>query len=126
LLSRLRDNKGYVTNIPDRVMDAEQVIGSYHQLWHVEQSFRMSKTDLAARPIFARTRDAIEAHLTIVFTALAVAREAQHRSGLAIRNLIRRLRPLRSATIAINRAEQTFPPAIDTDRQAILDALKQP
>ena len=123
---RLTGLKGYVTNIPDRVMDAEQVIGSYHQLWHVEQSFRMSKTDLAARPIFARTRDAIEAHLTIVFTALAVAREAQHRSGLAIRNLIRRLRPLRSATIAINGAEQTFPPAIDTDRQAILDALKQP
>ncbi len=41
-----------------------------------EQSFRMSKTDLAARPMFVRKRDAIEAHLTIVFTALAVAREA--------------------------------------------------
>jgi hypothetical protein len=44
----------------------------------------MSKTDLAARPMFVRTRDAIEAHLTIVFTALAVAREAQDRTGLAI------------------------------------------
>jgi hypothetical protein len=33
----------------------------------------MSKTDLAARPMFHHTRDAIEAHLTIVFTALAVA-----------------------------------------------------
>jgi hypothetical protein len=43
----------------------------------LEQSFRMSKTDLRARPMFARTRDAIEAHLTIVFTALAVARTAQ-------------------------------------------------
>jgi hypothetical protein len=56
------------------MMDAGEVIGSYHDLWHVEQSFHMSKTDLAARPMFARTRDAIEAHLTIVFTALAVAR----------------------------------------------------
>jgi hypothetical protein len=74
--------------------------------------------------MFARTRDAIEAHLTIVFTALAVAREAQHRTGLAIRNVIRQLRPLRSATIAINGAEQTFPPAIDPDRQAILNDLK--
>jgi len=35
--------------------------------------------------MFVRTRDAIEAHLTIVFTALAVAREAQDRTGLAIR-----------------------------------------
>ncbi|RPH38421.1 MAG: IS1634 family transposase, partial [Burkholderiales bacterium] len=35
--------KGYVTNldVPD-----EQVIASYHQLWHIEQSFRMSKSDL--------------------------------------------------------------------------------
>jgi hypothetical protein len=62
----------------------------------------------------------------IVFTALAVAREAQNRTGLAIRNLVRQLRPLRSATIAINGAEQAFPPAIPDDKQAILDALSQP
>ena len=69
--------KGYVTNIPAPVMPAREVIASYHDLWRVEQSFRMSKTDLRARPMFHHTREAIEAHLTIVFTALAVAREAQ-------------------------------------------------
>ena len=53
--------KGYVTNIPLTVMPASEVIGSYHDLWHVEQSFRMSKTDLRARPMFHHTRDAIEA-----------------------------------------------------------------
>ena len=83
----------------------------------------MSKTDLAARPMFVRTKDAIEAHLTIVFTGLAVTREVQARTGLAIRNVIRQLRPLRSATIAINGTTQTFPPAIDPGRQAILDAI---
>ena len=83
-------------------MPASEVIGSYHELWQVEASFRMSKTDLRARPMFDHTRDAIEAHLTIVFTALALAREVQARTGLAIRNVIRQLRPLRSATIAIN------------------------
>lgn len=114
--------KGYVTNLPVTVMGAAEVIANYHDLWHVEQSFRMSKTDLAARPMFVRTRDAIDAHLTLVFTALAVARTAQDRTGLAIRNIIRQLRPLRSATIAINDAVQTFPPAIDPDRQALLDA----
>src|SRR5690625_7989340 len=104
-------------------MAAGEVIGSYHELWHVEQSFRMSKTDLAARPMFVRTRDAIEAHLTIVFTALALSREVQRRSGLAIRNVIRQLRPLRSATIAINGATQTFPPAIPAQQQTVLDAI---
>ena len=102
------------------------MIASYHDLWHVEQSFRMSKTDLRARPMFHHTKDAIEAHLTLVFTALAVSREAQNRTGLALRNLIRQLRPLRSATIAINGAEQTFPPAIPADKQTILDAITRP
>jgi hypothetical protein len=115
--------KGYVTNIPVTLMPAAEVISSYHDLWHVEQSFRMSKTDLRARPMFHRTKDAIEAHLTIVFTALAVAREAQNRTGLAIRNLVRQLRPLRSATIAINGAVQTIHPAISDHQQALLDAL---
>jgi hypothetical protein len=86
----------------------------------------MSKTDLRARPIFDHTRDAIEAHLTVVFTALALAREAQHRTGLAIGNLVRQLRPLRSATIAINGARQTFNPEITPRHQEILDALNRP
>ncbi len=85
---RLAGLKGYVTNIPATVMPATEVIASYHDLWHVEQSFRMSKTDLAARPMFARTRDAIEAHLTIVFTALAVSRTVQNRTGRSIRRVL--------------------------------------
>jgi len=107
-------------------MPAADVLANHHELWNVEASFRMSKTDLRARPMFHHTRDAIEAHLTIVFTALAVSREAQHRSGLAIRNLIRQLRPLRSATIAINGTKQTFPPAIPTEQQTLIDLLAAP
>ena len=122
---RLVGLKGYVTNIRVETMPAGEVIASYHDLWHVEQSFRMSKTDLRARPMFHHTKDAIEAHLTIVFTALAVSREVQNRTGLAIRNLLRQLRPLRSATIAINDTVQTFPPAIPAHKQAILDAIKR-
>ena len=75
--------------------------------------------------MFAHKRAAIEAHLTIVFTALAVSREVQARTGLALRNVLRQTRPLRSATIAINGTTQTFPPAIPTEKQAILDALRQ-
>ncbi|TWS91924.1 transposase, partial [Reyranella sp. CPCC 100927] len=69
--------KGYVTNLPVTTMPAAEVIASYHSLWQVEASFRMSKTDLRARPMFHHDRDAIEAHLTIVVTALAVARHLQ-------------------------------------------------
>ncbi len=76
--------------------------------------------------MFSHTREAIEAHLTIVFTALAVSRAVQNRTGLAIRNVVRQLRPLRSATIAINATTQTFPPAIPADKPAILEAIHRP
>ena len=115
--------KGYVTNLDTTVMAAGEVIAKYHDLWHVERSFRMSKSDLQARPMFHRTRDAIEAHLTIVFTALAVAHCIQERSGLAIANVIKQLRPLRSATIAINGTSQTFPPDIPEAQRTILAGL---
>ena len=122
---RLVGLKGYVTNITATTLPASAVVSSYHDLWHVEQSFRMSKTDLRARPMFHHVKDSIEAHLTIVFAALAVAREVQNRTGLAIRNVTRQLRPLRSATIAINGNVQTFPPAIPPAQQQILDNLTQ-
>lgn len=116
--------KGYVTNIDATVMPAAEVITSYHDLWRVEQSFRMSKSDLAARPMFARTRDAIEAHLTIVFTALAVSRAVQDRTGLSLRRVLRTLKPLRSAVIEINGVTQTIPPGLGPADTAILDALR--
>jgi hypothetical protein len=125
-LTRARDLvglKGYVTNIDAAQMPASEVIGKYHELWHVEQSFRMSKHDLAARPIFHHLRESIEAHLTIVFTALAIAHAIQDKTGLAIANVVKQLRPLRSATIVINGTSQTFPPDIPAAQAEILAHL---
>lgn len=114
--------KGYVTNVPVSLMPATEVIAKYHDLWHVEKSFRMSKSDLDARPMFNRKRDAVEAHLTIVFAALAVAHAIQSRTGLSIAKVVKQLRPLRTATITINGATQTFPPEIpDTERKILTD-----
>ena len=112
-----------MTNVPVTVMPAAEVIAKYHDLWHVEKSFRMSKTDLDARPMFNRMRDAIEAHLTIVFAALAVSHAIQSRTGLSIAEVVKLLRPLRSATITINGATQTFPPAIPDPECKILSDL---
>lgn len=120
---RLVGLKGYVTNIDVGLMPAPEIIANYHDLWQVEQSFRMSKSDLAARPMFARTRDAIEAHLTIAFTALALSREVQNRTGLSLRRFLRTLKPLRSATIDINGVIATYQPALEPEVEAILAAL---
>ncbi len=41
----------------------------------------MTKSDLAARPVFHRLEDSIQAHLTIVFAALAVSARPKHAPG---------------------------------------------
>ena len=56
--------KGYTTNLTTQ--SSAFVIDAYHQLWHIEKAFRMSKHDLQARPIYHHLRDSIEAHLSIV------------------------------------------------------------
>jgi hypothetical protein len=120
---RLVGLKGYVTNIPLTVMPAREVIESYHDLWRVEQSFRMSKTDLRARPMFHHTRDAIEAHLTIVFAALAVARHLQDITGLSVRKIVQTLRPLQQISVRIAGHEHLAHDPLTPQAQAILHAL---
>lgn len=116
--------KGYVTNIPATIMPAVEVIGSYHDLWHVEQSFRMSKTDLRARPIFHRKRDAVEAHLTVVFAALAVARHLQATTGHSVKRIVQALKPLRTVTISLNGHDLTAAPQVPAEAAEILKSLK--
>jgi len=115
--------KGYVTNLPKNVMPGNDVIAAYHDLWKVEQSFRMTKSDLKARPVFHHRRDAIEAHLTIVFAALAITRHLTSATGVSIKKLARTLRPLRAVTINIDGHLITAEPEINDDARAILDRL---
>jgi hypothetical protein len=115
--------KGYVTNLPAETMDGDAVIGAYHDLWRVEESFRMTKSDLRARPVFHHQREAIEAHLTVVFAALAIARHLQNATGLSIKKIVRTLRPLRTVTIGVGKERLTAAPMITPDARTILDAL---
>ena len=116
--------KGYVTNIPAHLMDAGEVVSSYHELWHVEQSFRMSKHDLRARPIFHHQREAIEAHLTVVMASLAVARHLQDTTGISIARIVRELRGLQEVTINLNGNQITAQPQLTQTAAGILKSLK--
>ena len=59
----------------------------------------MSKHDLAARPIYHHKRESIEAHLSIVFAALAVGRYVEERTGWSIRRFVRTARRYRTVQI---------------------------
>ena len=107
--------KGYITNLA-RPRSGDFVIGAYHQLWRIEKSFRMSKHDLQARPIYHRKRDSIEAHLTIVFAALAVTRLIEDRTGWSIKKFVRTTRRYRTIKIhagnQVLTAEDPLPPEL--------------
>lgn len=113
--------KGYVTDLK---IPAQEVIDSYHQLFEVERSFRMSKSDLKARPIFHHKRDFIEAHLTVVFAALAISRRIQAACGLSIKKFVQRLAPVRTGLVSINGHRHRVPPRITDEVAEILEKLE--
>lgn len=112
--------KGYVTNLD--IAD-QRVIDYSHQLFQVETSFRMAKSDLRARPVFHRKRDSIEAHLTIVFTALAMAKRIEAKTGVSLKHFIKTMRLIRSGIVVINGKEYLAEPVIPEGAQNILRKL---
>lgn len=116
--------KGYVTNLPDSEVSNTQVISHYHQLWKVEQSFRMSKSDLKARPIFHHKKESIEAHLTVVLTSLAMTRVIEKRTGLSIKRFVNILKVVRSGVVSVAGKNYTAEADIPKDVNEILAQLK--
>lgn len=74
----------------------------------------MSKINLRARPILHNTREAIEPHLTDVFTASAVARSRQEATGTSSKKINTTLRPLHDFVGEIDGHKLVFPPT-DTE-----------
>jgi transposase len=114
--------KGYITNL--EAPTPEYVMGAYHQLWQIEKSFRMSKTDLRARPIYHHKRDSIEAHLTVVMAALAVSRLIERSTTWSIARFVKTLR--RYHTVTIQAGDQTITAAdpLPDDAQQALTRLR--
>lgn len=121
--------KGYVTNLPALQEDLKQgvppheIIKAYHQLFQVERSFRMSKTDLKARPIFHRKLDSIRAHLTIVFAALALARFIEAKTNISIKKFIQKLKVIQSGIVVINDKQYQTQPLISKEIQQLANKL---
>lgn len=113
--------KGYVTNLTDPT--PEFVIGAYHQLWHIEKSFRMSKHDLRARPIYHHKRESIDAHLAVVFAALAVTRFVEDRTGWSIKKFIRTARRYRTVRISTGKHELTAEDPLPAEVRDALAAI---
>lgn len=57
--------------------DPLKIINTYHGLWQIEETFRIMKTDLRARPIYLQKKETIYAHFVICFYAVAILRLLQ-------------------------------------------------
>lgn len=77
--------KGYYTDIKTNVVDNATIIKNYHELYRVEQAFRVSKSDLKTRPIFHFKSHTIQLHILICFMALTVSKHIEIKTGMSIR-----------------------------------------
>lgn len=64
--------------------DEKKIREVYHGLWRIEESFRITKSDLEVRPVFVRTKEHIEGHFIICFAALAILRILQKKMNYSV------------------------------------------
>lgn len=77
--------KGYYTNLKEA--SPQLIISRYKDLWHVEKSFRIAKSDLLIRPIFHFKKENIQAHVLVVFVALAITKSIELKTSKSIQNI---------------------------------------
>jgi len=89
--------KGYYTNLSHE--SNKTIIDHYHNLWHIEQTFRIAKSDLNMRPIYHFKKQTVEAHILICFMALAVCKYMELKTGRSTKATMKLLKKITDARI---------------------------
>ena len=55
-------------------MSAKDIYDTYHNLWRIEESFRIMKSDLDARPVFLQKEETIKGHFLICYLTVLLER----------------------------------------------------
>jgi transposase len=80
--------KGYYTNLSEDVADNKTIIERYHELYKIEQAFRIAKSDLETRPIFHFKEEPIKLHMLICFMSLVISKHIELKTKDSIRKFI--------------------------------------
>jgi hypothetical protein len=75
---------GIITNATEPIAT---LLAHYHGLWHIEETFRISKHDLKIRPVYHWKPARIKAHLAVCFAALLCVRHLTYRCALQYQKL---------------------------------------
>ena len=55
-------------------LNPQKIYSIYHGLWRIEESFRITKSYLQARPVYLQTRESIYGHFLICYLSLVLLR----------------------------------------------------
>jgi len=91
--------KGYYTSLEENIVDNKTIIERYHELYKIEQAFRISKSDLQTRPIFHFKEEPIKLHLLICFMALVVSKHIELQTNISIRKFIHECKKITDARL---------------------------
>lgn len=91
--------KGYYTNLDEAVADNATVISRYHELYKIEQAFRISKNDLETRPIFHFKEEPIKLHLLVCFMALVISKNIELKTNHSIKHFVDECKKVTDARI---------------------------
>lgn len=61
--------------------DDGRIIDTYRELWRIEETFKVTKSQLKARPVYVWTPEHIEAHFLTCYVALTIERVIEHALG---------------------------------------------
>jgi transposase len=97
--SKLLGLKGYYTDLDEETLTADLVIKTYHELYKIEQAFRIAKSDLETRPIFHFKEEPIRLHLLICFMSLVISKHIEIKTGVSIKRFVTECKKITDARI---------------------------
>lgn len=121
--------KGYLTNTDKQQLTAREVITQYTNLYQVEQSFRLAKSDLRIRPAFHYKSPRIQAHVVICMLALTVMRILEQEArpiGLTLGEATKEIVRGKAALVQLGSKQFVIPPGYTSQQIRLLRRLNLP
>lgn len=77
-IENARKLAGYNLMVTSEIsMSASEIYAAYHNLWRIEESFKIMKSQLDARPVYLQKEDTITGHFLICYLAVVLTRLLQ-------------------------------------------------
>lgn len=118
--------KGYYTDLEENEVSNQTIIERYHELYKIEQAFRISKSDLQTRPIFHFKEEPIKLHILICFIALVLSKHIELQTNASIKRFIHECKKITDGRLTnkITNKEVRIRVALNEEVAGFLQKLK--